>query len=294
MHGAALWHQIAELARVGEEGHRRLGIEEHEVPDSVEAHGGKLGQVAEPLDRRSSRSSGQTCRKGLAQELGPGGGGQVGGCLQQPSRTDPASDEQGRALAGPERCRSRFDHRRIGARPGSGPVADPVDDRCHGPAVGPRDVCRQDEGGHRPRGSIGGGQSILGVMTEVGCGLGRADERRDVASDRCDVGLELGVILAVRDGVITDDVDDRTVGTTGVMQVGEPVSQTWAEVEQGCGWTSGDTGVAVGRSGGHTLEEGEHASHRRHIVEGGDEVHLRGARVHEAGIDPVVDEGADE
>ena len=52
--------------------------------------------------------------------------------------------------------------------------------------------------------------------------------------------------------------------------------------------------VAVGGAGGDALEQPEHAAHLGHVVERGDEVHLRGARVGEAHVDAGVDERADQ
>ena len=78
------------------------------------------------------------------------------------------------------------------------------------------------------------------------------------------------------------------------MQVGQPVPEAGAEVEEGGGRPAGDPGVAVGRAGGDALEEGEHAAHGRHPVEGGDEVHLGGAGVGEADVDARADERAEE
>ena len=52
---AALGHQVAGLARVGEERHRRLGVDQHQVPQAVELHRGELGQVGEALRPRAAR-----------------------------------------------------------------------------------------------------------------------------------------------------------------------------------------------------------------------------------------------
>ncbi len=94
--------------------------------------------------------------------------------------------------------------------------------------------------------------------------------------------------------MVADDVDDRTVGPTGVVQVGQAVAEAGAEMEQGGGGPAGDARVPVGGAGGHALEEGQYRPHRRDVVEGGHEVHLRGTRVHEAGVDTVVDQGVDQ
>jgi hypothetical protein len=101
------------------------------------------------------------------------------------------------------------------------------------------------------------------------------------------------VLLVVR-RVVADDVHDRRVGATGVVQVGEPVAEPRAEVQQRRRRSPGDPGVAVGGTGDDTLEEGEYGPHLGHVVEGGDEVHLRRAGVGEAHVDAGGDEGADE
>jgi hypothetical protein len=61
--------------------------------------------------------------------------------------------------------------------------------------------------------------------------------------------------------------------------------------EGGCGFP-GHPRIAVGRAGGDALEQGEDAMYARHAVERGDEVHLAGARVGEAGVDAAGEERA--
>ena len=100
-----------------------------------------------------------------------------------------------------------------------------------------------------------------------------------------DVGLERGVVALVVRRVVADDVDDRGVGAPRVVQVGEAVAEPGPEVQQRRGRAAGHPRVPVGRAGGHALEEAEHAAHLGHVVEGGHEVHLGGARVHEADVD---------
>ena len=52
--------------------------------------------------------------------------------------------------------------------------------------------------------------------------------------------------------------------------------------------------VPVGRAGRHAFEEGEHATHLRHRVERGDEVHLGRAGVREHHVDAGRDEAANQ
>ena len=136
--------------------------------------------------------------------------------------------------------------------------------------------------------------SVDGVGGHVLGPVRAADEAGDVAGNRLDVGFELSVVLLVVGGMVADDVDDRRVRLAGVVQVGEPVAESWTEMEQRRGGPFGHAGVAVGGTGGDSLEEGEHAAHLGHVVEGSDEVHLGRAGVHEAHVDATVDQRADQ
>ena len=102
------------------------------------------------------------------------------------------------------------------------------------------------------------------------------------------------VVAGVVRGVVADDVDDRRPGPSRVVQVGQPVAQSRSEVQQRRRRASSHPAVPVGRARGHALEEAEHAAHGGHVVEGGDEVHLRGAGVGEADVDAGVDQGREQ
>ena len=65
-------------------------------------------------------------------------------------------------------------------------------------------------------------------------------------------------------------------------------------MQQGGGRPTGDTAVAIGGTGDDALEETEDAAHGRHIVERGDEMHLRGPRVGEADVDARIDQRREE
>ena len=122
----------------------------------------------------------------------------------------------------------------------------------------------------------------------------RAQPARDVAGEGVDVGVERRVVLVVVGGVVADDVDDRYVGAAGVVQVGDAVAEPGTEVQQRRRRPVGHAGVAVGGAGDDALEQPEHGPHLGDVVERGDEVHLRGARVREADVDARVDERADQ
>src|SRR5579871_5863748 len=57
---------------------------------------------------------------------------------------------------------------------------------------------------------------------------------------------------------------------------------------------AGHAAVAVGRAGHDALEQAENAAYARGAVERGDEMHLAGTRIGEAGVDPARDKGPDE
>ena len=184
----------------------------------------------------------------------------------------------------------------VGGRAGGGAGADAVG-RVHGhTAVGPRDVGRQDERRHRPRAGRRRRPGRRGRRRPTpGGGLGGADERRHVAGHGGDVRLELGVVGPVGEGVVAHDVDHGTVGPAGVVQVGQAVAE--ARARGGAGWRPAARRCGRSRRRRRWPPPRTGRAPRAcpvHVVEGGDEVHLRGAGIHEAGVDPVVDEGADE
>ena len=72
-----------------------------------------------------------------------------------------------------------------------------------------------------------------------------------------------------------------------ILQGGPYEIVDWGNVPHFSIRTPGYPGIAVGGTGGHSFEERQHGAHRRHLVEGGDEVHLGGPRVGEAGRDLI-------
>ena len=75
VHLAAVGHQVALLARVGEERHRRLGVDEDQVLEAAELRRGELGEVGEPLDGRAGRRRARAASGNLGEQLRAGGGG---------------------------------------------------------------------------------------------------------------------------------------------------------------------------------------------------------------------------
>jgi hypothetical protein len=58
------------------------------------------------------------------------------------------------------------------------------------------------------------------------------------------------------------------------VEVGEPVAEPRAQVQQHGGRSFGDPCVAIGGAGGDASKERQDASHLGYVVEGRDEVHL--------------------
>jgi hypothetical protein len=54
------------------------------------------------------------------------------------------------------------------------------------------------------------------------------------------------------------------------------------------GQLAGHARIAVGGAGHHSLEQAENAAHPLDAVERGDEMHLGGAGIGEAGVDPAA------
>ena len=94
--------------------------------------------------------------------------------------------------------------------------------------------------------------------------------------------------------LVADDVDQRHAGAAGVVEVGEAVGEAGTAMQERRRRLAGHPRVAVGGAGGDALEEGEDAMDARHAVERGDEVHLAGAGIGEAGVDAAGEQRAGE
>ena len=257
---------------------------------ALELHLGELGQVGQPGDVGESVAAGEAGREHLAEESGTGVLGDPGGRPGAVGGEGTSADQQRDGLPRPD----EFGHRgdgvgvdRVGWRDG------PSGSR---PARGgePADVGREHQGGHPTGRGHRGGDGVGGVGRDVVGAQGTAKPAGDGRRDGVDVALERGVVLLVVGGVVAHDVDHGRPRPTSVVQVGHAVAEPRAEVQQGGCRSAAHPGIAVGRAGDDTLEQAEDAAHLGHVVEGGHEVHLRGARVGEADVDTGIDEGADE
>ena len=288
-HSAALGHQRAGLARVGEERGGRGRIDEHHRGGGADLHLGELGQIGQALDDRQPGAAALDAGEDLAEDLGPGRRRDADRRPLAPLVEGAAAEEQHRvaiALQRPGRRRNDLvgnDRRRLGR-----------DRRRRRGRVQPAHVGGQDQRGHATGRTHGLGHRAGPVGGNRSGGHRTVNPGRDRAGDCVDIALERGVVALVVRGMVADDVDHRGMGTTGIVQVGEAVSEAGAQVQQGAGRLAGDAGISVGRSGGDALEEPEHRPHARDVIQRGHEVHLGSARVGEAHLDAGIDQRADQ
>ena len=76
------------------------------------------------------------------------------------------------------------------------------------------------------------GDRLGGVGSHVGGGTRPAHPSRDGAGQRIDVGFQWGVVFFVIGGVVADDNHHWHPGAAGVVQVGQAVAQSGAQVQQ--------------------------------------------------------------
>ena len=258
---AAVRHQVAGAARVGEERHRRAGPGQDQVADPGQLSLGLLGQVGQPVDGRAPRRPLHPRRERLGQQPRPGRGADPAG-RPQPAlgqRVTAQQEESGLPSARSWRRRILGCRRRsqLGRRAG----------RSQRAALAPGHVGGQHQGGDLA--AAGRRQRPHGVRGQVAGGARGVDPARHGAGQGLDVGLQRRVVADVAGGVAAHDDQHRTPGPARVVQVGQAVGQAGPQVQQHRGGPSGDAGVAVGGAGRHALEQGQHAAHLRHRVQGG-------------------------
>lgn len=117
---------------------------------------------------------------------------------------------------------------------------------------------------------------------------------RDGAAGGFGVALERGFVAQVVGGVVAHDVEDAAACLAGVVEVGCGVGEAGGEVEEGGGDPARHPVIAVGGAGRATFEQAKDAAHFRVGVEGGHEVHLRGAGVGKTSVDSRGEESLDE
>ena len=90
--------------------------------------------------------------------------------------------------------------------------------------------------------------------------------------------------------MISHNVYDRCKCPPGVVQVGQPIAQSWPQMQQrGCG-PPAHASVPVGGPRGDALKETEHAPHLRDFVKGTHRVNFGSTWIGKANGHVVVDQ----
>ena len=84
--------------------------------------------------------------------------------------------------------------------------------------------------------------------------------------------------------MIADNVHNRRMGLAPVVQIGDSIAQPRAQMQKRRRRFAGHACITVCATGRDTLKQAQDRVHLRHGIQGGHKVHLRRARIHEAGI----------
>ncbi len=157
-------------------------------------------------------------------------------------------------------------------------------------------VHRQDQAGDLPARLPGGLHGALKILTHPLSAARGAYPTGYRTGQGFDVAGQGWIVIDVPRGVIADHVDDRRVGATGVVQVGNAVGEARAEVGQGHGRLAGDASVTVGGAGTHALEQRQYGfeRQRRVLCNGRHQGNLGGSRVGKAVFDSAGSSGLDQ
>jgi hypothetical protein len=90
--------------------------------------------------------------------------------------------------------------------------------------------------------------------------------------------------------MLADDVDDWHVRSARIVEIGQAIGKTRAEVKQSACRLLRHACIAVCGSGDNAFEQTENATHFCLPVECGDNMHFRGARISEADSNPSSDQ----
>ena len=291
-HAAVRRHQIARQVAVGEEAHWAFGAEQHQLAHRSKEFENLFGKVRQTVDQRQRRPGFHPRREGRRIDLATGLGGDSASRDNTALAQAAAVDEQ--HAAGIDFARCRLDHfrRHLGAG-GCRLETRRLRGRS---AFAPGAVGRQNQRRHAA-GGVGIGRhrrahGIGGVEASPFAGARRADPRRHRLGHRLHIRGEGRVVGDVVDGVVADDVHQRRCSAATVVQVGDAVAEAGAEVQQGRRRQSLHARVAVCGAGADALEQAQHGARFRHRVDGLHEMHLGRARIGEAGVHAVREEGS--
>src|SRR6185312_1384627 len=276
-------------ARISEKRDRRFRFDKNQVREVAEERLGGFGEVRDARGGGDAEAASEAAGIAVAVNGYAGGRGDAGGGAQSGFCESLAAEQNAGGFAGAQGLRNGQDSialwngslmRRKG---GSGITG-----------FAPGEIGGDDEGRDLAGRSDGGGDGGCGCFAHRGCARESADPTGDGPGEGFDIGGERSIVAEVLRGVFADDVDDGGAGFARVVEVRERVAEARAEMEQRGGGFAGHAGVTIGRAGADAFEQAEDASHGGYAVEGGDELHLGGAGIHEADIDVVGKEGAEE
>src|SRR5438552_17748448 len=91
--------------------------------------------------------------------------------------------------------------------------------------------------------------------------------------------------------MLANDIDDARCGLLGIVQIGDAVAETRAEMQQGAGRRALHSVVAVGSAGHDTFEQSKNTAHAVDPVERRDKMHFRRSGIGETDIDTAADQG---
>src|SRR5579863_5859534 len=86
--------------------------------------------------------------------------------------------------------------------------------------------------------------------------------------------------------MLADDVDDRHVRPARIVQIGETIPKTGAEMKQSACRFLRHAGITICRSGYNSFEQSQNAPHFTDSVKCSNDVDFRGARVCKARVYP--------
>jgi hypothetical protein len=95
-------------------------------------------------------------------------------------------------------------------------------------------------------------------------------------------------------GMLADDVDHGAACLAGVVEVGQGVGESGAEMQKSGRGLAGHASVAIGSAAADALEQAKDAAYLGNVVERRHEAHLRRAGVHETGGHAIHSEGLEE
>ena len=157
----------------------------------------------------------------------------------------------------------------------------------------PGRIGRQDQGRDATRRGAGGGNRRCGIGRRHAGIRGGTHPVGIGARGALDVRGQRRVILLVIGGMVADDIDHRCAGSLGIVQIGNAIAEARSKMQQRHRRFVGHAAIAVGGAGDDALEQAEHTAHAGNLVQGGNKMHFRRARIGKADIGVAGQQGPD-